>query len=326
MKKKEFFDLIDYKLKNIQNRIFDKFNIQIEFTKNVCNVLYANGVFPAQGTRPLFSTINNIIENSLPLFVYQCLLTKKNNIIIDIDEDKELIFSKSFSGEPIQQKINLQISTMRKNITEEEINLISVHETGHALAYMLLFKVVPIQIIGNSVDIHNSGFTLFNNQKIYNTENIIKVIEVCLAGKVVEKIIFKNTLLSIGSRKDIAKATEWASTLVREMGIRKWKGEVKLPIVDSANYSLTNMENTNFIINNIIKKAERKVQKLIKENIKVFQILLKEVRDKKIIFAEDIYLIMQPYIKDIIINKDGSIITNQYKPLTDKFLKDRYDI
>lgn len=58
----QFRALIRQELKRIENFVLNQFGWKVSFDESVLEIVYAEGVFPAQGTRPVFTTIKNLVE------------------------------------------------------------------------------------------------------------------------------------------------------------------------------------------------------------------------------------------------------------------------
>ncbi|MBK6399461.1 MAG: hypothetical protein IPF75_14670 [Bacteroidetes bacterium] len=69
-----FRDLISQKLSGLNEYVKNKFDLNINLSSSVIDVIYGEGVFPAQGTRPVFTTIKILSKGiSVKLF---CILSQ----------------------------------------------------------------------------------------------------------------------------------------------------------------------------------------------------------------------------------------------------------
>ena len=74
--------LINKKLVQLSDKIYDKFKILVKFDSSINQVIFKNGVFPTQGVRPVFSTISIIIQSNIPKFLEVALLNNVDSIEI----------------------------------------------------------------------------------------------------------------------------------------------------------------------------------------------------------------------------------------------------
>ena len=72
LNKENYYSIIKKYCNQILDNINTKNKIKIDITDNIYDIIYKNGVFPAQGVRPVISTISNIIESNIPYFLFIC--------------------------------------------------------------------------------------------------------------------------------------------------------------------------------------------------------------------------------------------------------------
>ena len=63
--KKAFYGIIRLELDKIRKKLFDTYGIDMHFDQKVEALIFEEGVYPTQGTRPLFTTIHQIINTRL---------------------------------------------------------------------------------------------------------------------------------------------------------------------------------------------------------------------------------------------------------------------
>jgi hypothetical protein len=76
-----FFQLIELELQKIKEKYYGQLGIQLKFTLAFKKLLYEEGVLPTQGRRPLFSTIDKMVNTKIPMLVYENL---SNNLDADM--------------------------------------------------------------------------------------------------------------------------------------------------------------------------------------------------------------------------------------------------
>ena len=62
LNKTTYETIIKRKIVSIQENIKDQFGITLDIDQSIGDLIYNNGVFPTQGTRPVFSTISEIVS------------------------------------------------------------------------------------------------------------------------------------------------------------------------------------------------------------------------------------------------------------------------
>lgn len=221
------------------NRILSNFkkseNIEVRVSENFIDLLYSEGVYPAQGVRPVFTTISTTLTPLLS----DILINKINNnyvgngyILIDVGElDQELNFNVpeihiklTHSDKPdvdFGRDIKLTLGSLRYPGNRKSRYISSVHEIGHAVVSSYLTGKVPNSII--SVCSDGGGFcTTYDSDKIneLETRRDIKNHVMCLfAGYEAERLIFKDLdSTTLGSGSDLEKAWDSLSKAAYECG------------------------------------------------------------------------------------------------------------
>jgi cell division protease FtsH len=324
LSKKSFKELIQKKLEEIKSKFIELSSIDIEYDNTVYSAVYQNGVFPTQGVRPLFSTINLLVENIMPDFLLKALEDKSNNIKLSIDVDSShAVGSYIINGHVIQhtKKVNLVINELKKKIDMNSLAVVAAHEVGHAVAYMHNLKVVPIQICGNGVS-NSDGFVVPHIIE-YTKDLLYKKIQIFLAGKVAEEIIFEDSNASAGCAADLNAATSTACDIVRDynmhdtVGVITPSGSVTMQNMPM----ITNEEDSNDIIERLLTKEKTKTIKILRENKKLMKVLITAVLKKKELLAADIYELSKPYIKGLKLINIEDNITYEYHRHINEFLK-----
>ena len=216
LKKCDFEKLIENEIDRIITTTKAKFDVTVKIDRSVNELVYRNGVFPVQGVRPVFSSLVDILETNLAKFLFTALLRSEKNIDIVYDFDKSEITAQigyqlekiSFTG---------RIDKIRQSNLEATVANISVHESGHAVAYMVLFGLAPLQLKSKLASSYAGGFT-FPHQIYETKENLIRQIKIYLAGGLAEDVIFGDKLASVGRIHDREQATKITIDYIRRYG------------------------------------------------------------------------------------------------------------
>jgi hypothetical protein len=216
LKKVHFELLIQREIERISYNIQQQYGITLTIDKSINQLVYRNGVFPVQGVRPVFSSIIDIIESNLSKYLFTAILTNKKQIKMAYS-----VADKKITATINKQKIHTiyvgRIDKIRQNNLIDTIANISVHEAGHAVAYIVLFKLAPLQLKSKIASSYAGGFTF--PHAIHETkENILRKIKIFLAGGIAEELIFGKDNASIGRSGDRVEVTILAIDYVRRYG------------------------------------------------------------------------------------------------------------
>ncbi|KPF57888.1 hypothetical protein D621_07455 [beta proteobacterium AAP51] len=132
-----------------------RYGLHFELEVSVREQIYANGVFPAQGTRPLFSSIHAILGAGLAkaaLWALECGAEPGDCVGLTAD-GRSLIAS--WRGRSHTIAAPFEINRLRQRSNADFRALLAVHEAGHGLVHALLFGRAP----------HPAGFHLHKTVK-----------------------------------------------------------------------------------------------------------------------------------------------------------------
>ncbi|PJI08810.1 MULTISPECIES: ATP-dependent Clp protease ATP-binding subunit [Clostridium] len=93
LQEKDLREIVKIMLKSVQARLREQ-NIKINFTENAEKFLAEKGFDEAYGARPLRRTITKTVEDKLSEEILKGTISKNDNIFVDVDENKELKFTK----------------------------------------------------------------------------------------------------------------------------------------------------------------------------------------------------------------------------------------
>jgi Peptidase family M41/ATPase family associated with various cellular activities (AAA)/C-terminal, D2-small domain, of ClpB protein len=216
LKKADFEKLIENEVQRLVSTTQEKFGIALQVDASVRQLIYRNGVFPVQGVRPVFSSVVDILETNLSKFLFSALLDRQTTIDIAYDFDRAEIIAK-IGAIAQHMPFTGRIDKIRESNLQDTIANISVHEAGHAVAYMVLFGLAPLQLKSRLASSYAGGFT-FPHQIYETRDSLIKKLKIYLAGGIAEEVIFGKSLASIGRSHDREQATVLAIDYIRKYG------------------------------------------------------------------------------------------------------------
>ncbi len=312
----QFRLLIKQELRRVGAFVLEQFGRTVSFDDSVVDVVYAEGVFPAQGTRPVLSTIKNLIESRISALIVSVLEYQLSVAeIIWVYENECFVYSiRDQHGvviSTISDKAKLKLENLRKSVDPEIQAHIAVHEAGHAVLAALTFRIVPALVVSRTAS-DAEGFCIINFPKGPMTrESLKKDIILTLGGYVAEKMIFGEEYTSSGVYADIEQASELANKAIRNyaMGL----DPIHLAVKSSQN------ENVFFHIKNyeveakaIIKACETEATLLLQRNklllLKMSEYLTSHSRMEESMIGEYV----QRYSKEEWVIKEGFIKKENY--------------
>ena len=280
--KKAYQKIIKMNCQEILDRIKTKHGISIELSDAVYDVIYQNGVFPAQGVRPAISTVFNVLGSNLPHFIYHALIHDVK--YFKLDYSKENLFAE-INYKRVSKKIALELDEIRNSKSIDEVMLITVHEIGHALVYAIVFNTPPKQITTNSAGLEN-GFVI-NHTAVDNKTFIKNKLAVYMAGLVAEEMVFGEEFKSRGASMDILFATDIAAHYVRNYGMDSTISHIQKTSVQTSHQANHDIEKTNDIIENLIMEEKKRARDFLSKNIRVYKALVRHAVNKKGIKIEE---------------------------------------
>ena len=117
-----------------------------------------------------------------------------------------------------------QVSNYRKNVTEETLRRIAVHEVGHLLlALQSQHYERPWKVTVDSVNPKSSlGYTIFESNEdedgLFLREYLEDQIKVLLGGRAAEEIVYGQSVSS-GALSDLVRASTVARTMIMDYGM-----------------------------------------------------------------------------------------------------------
>lgn len=227
---KSFEKIIDLHLESYKKTAKDLCGLNVEFDKSIKKVIFDEAVYPTHGTRPIFSTIHEIVKTKLPYIIRNIFdnqkesnahsinysFKNKKSVIKVLDEDGNVLDTYRFTDK-------LRLDSLRASTKDEQQANTAVHESGHFVVYSYLNGRVPEKIISRSVEKEVSGFMMHNVEEeediVGSRLDFLNEIKVCLGGYVAEGIIFGEDRRSSGAAGDLSRATIIASKMVRKWGL-----------------------------------------------------------------------------------------------------------
>lgn len=252
--------------------------LHVELAASVREQIYANGVFPAQGTRPLFSSMHAILGAGLAkaaLWALACGAEPGDCVSLTADS-RSLIAH--WRGRSHAIAAPFEINRLRQRSNADFRALLAVHEAGHGLVHALLFGRAPREIKIH-VASFEGGYNVYSSRKVWSRRNLLDSICTSLAGRAAELLVFGPELSSSGAESDLRKATETAARMHRHLGhgARIGRSDVS---VDSEDNVCTDVEATNAPIQALLQTEHARATQLIGDHRETLLALVDELLEQ----------------------------------------------
>lgn len=216
LRKQDFVELIAREIRRVQDDTVQRTGIRLHVDSSLEALIYRNGVFPVQGVRPVFSSVTDILEVNLSGLLLHALTVNAQLIELAYDETEQALVAK-VGDDQLRIPYVGRIDKIRASNEEAVVANISVHEAGHAVVYMLLFGMAPIQLQSRIASSYPGGFT-FPHQIYHTQRSLLDMIKVYLSGGLAEELYFGSGQASIGRLQDREEATGLALDFIRRYG------------------------------------------------------------------------------------------------------------
>jgi cell division protease FtsH len=232
--------------------------------------IYNNAVFPAQGTRPLFSSIHALL--SAPL-VSSALWALENGAIrgdaltMDVDATQSQLVTR-FGTLTQRWPVNLELNRLKQRTDPDFRALLAVHEAGHGLVYALLFGQPPQELKIN-VATFAGGYNNYERPKALSKRNLQDTVCVSLAGRAAEAMVFGDAACTSGAEGDLKRATAVAAQYVRHYGFAKHLSRRDVA-TDAGENLNTEVQPSNPLIEELLQQQYARAQGLLLNNASIF--------------------------------------------------------
>ncbi len=315
--KEHFKELINRELERVNKFVNEQFGFSFSYQATLHEIIYKEGVFPAQGTRPVLTTIKNLIEAWIGKIMVEVI--EKDMKIESIEwgycDDKYIFVFKDFSNTVLniyEEKINLKIDPLRKTTNKQIQAHTAVHEAGHAILAALTLRILPSVVISKTAGDNCEGFCMVNFPDGITTRDVLKKdIIISLGGFVAEKMIFGEENTSSGVYSDIENATELANKAIKYYGMGNDAIYINVPS-NNTNESFFHKESHNDEAMHLIKTCQMEAEKILIKNklllLKMAEYLTEHNRMEEQAIGE----IVKKYSVEVWVNTSGFVKKDNY--------------
>jgi cell division protease FtsH len=203
-----------------------KLNLEIEVDSSLLDIIYSEGVAPAQGVRPVLSTVDQLVTNRIPM-IYLAVqeLAEPVDLVRLYGHPSGRLVAEFYQnsllvGEYVDQVL-LQNQMARADKTPATKAAISVHEAGHALVQILRTGKAPTTLTCVTASRSVLGYSATQMTKsvvLRTAQDDAHELEVLFGGIAAEEVVFGASLVTAGSSDDIMRATRLAGFMVKKRG------------------------------------------------------------------------------------------------------------
>jgi cell division protease FtsH len=194
----------------------------------------------------------------------------------------------------------------RRLMSKKEKEIVAFHESGHAIAASLLPNADPVRRISIIPrGISALGYTLqlpTEDRYLMTKSELLDRLAVLLGGRVAEEIVFGE--ISTGAHNDLQRATDIATSMVKEFGMseklgyvtfEKEKNPLFLPssLSSAREYSEDTAKQIDEEVKKIIDEAQQKVKEILTAKKDQLEELARLLMEKEVVEEQDLKRILQ---------------------------------
>lgn len=238
--------------------------LHFEIDVSVRQQIYANAVFPAQGTRPLFSSLHAILGSAVARAALWALERgAAQGDCVGLTADGRQLLA-HWRGQSQAIAAPFEITQLRQRNNADFRALLAVHEAGHGLVHALLFGRAPREIKIH-VASFEGGYNSYSGRKVWSRRNMRDDLCTSLAGRAAEHLVFGEDLASSGSESDLRKATESATRMLRHLGYGDRIARVDI-VQDSEVNLCTDVEPSNAAVESLLQMEHERAMELLAQH------------------------------------------------------------
>lgn len=251
--------------------------LRIDVAQPVLDEIYANAVYPAQGTRPVFSTVHAVLGGSLvhaALWAIERGAPQGAVLPLTLGHDRKHLIVQ-WQAEQHALPVLFELESLRERASMDFRTLLAVHEAGHGLVYAVLMGRAPQEVRIN-VASFKGGYNSYAPQKAWSRRMLRDVICVSLAGRAAEALVFGPDATTTGAEADYTQATANAMRYVRHhgFGARVSRTDVTTAMDDNVN---TDVQPTNTEAEALLQAEAERATTLLHSHGDAFRALVQQL-------------------------------------------------
>ncbi len=309
LKKAEFMQLIGREVERVKAGILKMTGVTVSIDDSVSHHIYRNGVFPAQGVRPVFSSVADILESNLVFFTLEAVFAGVKSFTLKYAIEAESLVA-DLGGKEYSKKCPGRLDAIRKQRLEDVVVNVATHEAGHAVAYAALFGLAPLQLTCKVTSNQAAGFT-FPHDILETRGSILKKIQVFLAGGLAEELFFGSENASVGRWSDRERATILASDFIRRHG---FDDEFQSVYSLEHGYAMDKFA-TDVDIEKMMARLVAETRQLLSKHLTLIRTLAEQLHRDGSIDSETVARLCQAHGVAAVVKPEGHQHVSSYKTL-----------
>jgi cell division protease FtsH len=195
------------------------------FDDSMVDLIYSEGVIATQGTRPVFTTVNNLVQSRVGKIAINVAAIQQAVSSINWSfANGGFYFEFKDAGDRVvstmRERVELIMASQRGSVDPHIQAHTAVHESGHAILAALLLRIIPSVVVSRSASYHATGFCMVRFPKGPMTKDTLMMdISITLGGLAAEKIVFGEQFTGAGVAADISEASRLANNAIRRFGM-----------------------------------------------------------------------------------------------------------
>ena len=222
----EYQQIISAQVSKVLGMFSSKLHLEFEVDSSMLDIIYSEGVAPAQGVRPVLSTVDQLITNRIPtIFLAVQEFDNPVDRVVLHGHTSGRLFTEFYNGQQVVGEyvdhVLLQNQVARADKTPATKAAISVHEAGHALVQILRKGKVPTALTCETANRNVLGYAATRTEKavlLRTAMDDVHELEILYGGLAAEEVVFGSSLVTAGSGDDIMRATRIAGLMVKKRG------------------------------------------------------------------------------------------------------------
>ena len=314
---KAFFEIIRLELEKVRTKVKDTYGLTLLFDEKVECLIYEEGVYPTQGTRPLFTTVYQIINTRLGKILNEIYLNGivADSVLFSVNEAKlqaeQAVIQINFHKDgtlvhSISDTQLLELGKLRQEKQNDEQAIVAVHESGHAILSSVLMKTIPESVFSVTADSSSDGFVLARPEWDYiSKKEVVNRLAVLVGGLVAERIIFGDENTTLGAASDLAKATQLVIHALYACGMGNVKAAFGNKYSDKPTTVIfdSDSETVNREAEEMLKKAEVLAEQTLLQQKKLLLMMADYLSDKRTLNKKQVKEFIKQYAVDFDCNE-----------------------
>jgi len=275
MSRRTFEQIIALELGKIACKAKDNFGLELHFDSSLHALLYREGVYPTHGTRPVFTTIYQLVQSRMGTVVSEMLTRNLVDCAVHFRAHSKGVLVEFRQGDKVLDSILLEqefaLEKLRESKRDDVQAITAVHESGHAILAALLMRVVPEVVYATTTEVGSAGFAYIRNKWMYISRKEITLrLAMMLGGMAAEKVVFGEENVTTGASGDIERVTNFITEMLKDCGMGT--------VIGSYNAEAPNTRNqvfdTDYRLNREAQDWIAKAAKLAEDTLREHQTLL----------------------------------------------------